>query len=148
MIHASVATTLDDSQVKPHLLEASVLNAQAYFEVAQWTYIALMKLHNLEHGKGAGIIKTPVAPEAAMYARTVLTDLTSGDLPVPGVCSVEGGSVALIWTVGMKQVEAIVGPDKSGTFVVSDGDRIIVDGDIIARDTSALSKALEDMIAA
>jgi hypothetical protein len=63
------------------------------------------------------------------------------------VCSVDGGSVALIWTVGLRQLEAIFGADKLGSFVLSDGDKIIGDGEIATHDTTSLSTALEDMMA-
>jgi hypothetical protein len=148
MIQADVATTLDRSQLKARFQEASVLNAQAYYQVAPWTYIALMKLHNLEHGKGSrrGTLNVPVSADAAMFARAVLSDLKEEELPIPGICSVEGGSVALIWTLGLRQLEAIFGPDKSGSFVLSDGDRIIGDGEFYSTDTAPLSTALEGMM--
>jgi hypothetical protein len=82
-----------------------------------------------------------------MFARSFLSSLSGDNLPVPAVCSVDGGSVALIWTVGLRQLEAIFGADKLGSFVLSDGDKIIGDGEIATHDTTSLSTALEDMMA-
>jgi len=149
MIHADVATTLDKSQQTTRLLEASMLNAHGYYTVAPWTYIALMKLHNLEHEKSGQYrgIATQVAPEAAMFARVTLSDLVTTDLPIPRVCATEDGDVALIWTIGLKQIEAIFGADRLGSFVSSDGDTIVGDGEIAAHEVESLATALAEMMA-
>lgn len=149
MIPASAATTLDKSHLTTRIFEASMLNAHAYYAVAPWTYIALMKIHNLEHGRFGQqpAAAARVSPDAAMFARVALIDLRTDSLPVPGVCSSESGDVALTWTIGLRQIEAIFGSDQSGSFVFSNGDAIIEDGEIATHDTASLSKALEEMMA-
>jgi len=149
MIHADVATTLDKSHLKARLFEASMLNAYAYHALAPWTYIALMKLHNLEHGKNGqqGAAAARASVDAAMFARIALTGLRAENLPIPGVCSSESGDIAIIWTIGPRQIEAIFGADQSGSFVLSNGDVIVEDGEITAHDVAPLSRALEDMMA-
>jgi hypothetical protein len=148
MIQADVATTLDRSLPKTRFFEPSLLNTQAYYEVAQWTRIALMKLHNVEdvRQKRKGLAQIEVESRATMFARRVLIDLWKDNLPVPGVCPVEGGSVALIWSIGQRRVEAVFGSDWSGSFVFIDGDSIVGDGEICADNSEALRTALEDMM--
>lgn len=149
MIQAEVATTLDRSQLTTKFQEASMLNAQAYYQVAPWTFVALMKLHNLEQGNAtqSGVQRIRVSEDAVRFARTVLADLKAENVPIPGICPAESGDIAMTWTVGLKQVEAIFGPDRLGTFVVSNGDKIIGDGDFEPHDTVALCLALEGMMA-
>lgn len=126
-----------------------MLNSLAYYSVAPWTYTALMKLHTLEHPheRQRTAQNPPVSPAAAMFARISLSELKCDELPVPGVCSVEGGDVALIWTVGLKQIEAIFGADRAGSFVFSEGDALVVDGEFVQHDTASLLRALKVMVA-
>ena len=105
MIHADVATTIDRSQLKTRFLEASDAECSAYYEVAQWTYISLMKLHNLEHGKrwtwSHRGISMCLSNGSDVRKNSLARFESAGEdfMPVPGVCSVDGGGVALIWTI-------------------------------------------------
>lgn len=150
MIQAQIATTLDHSELTVRLEKTALISASAYYSIVPWKYTALMKLHKLEHSQAilekAG--KLIVSSDAAMFARTILGGLEGENLPTPTVCPVSGGSVAMIWTLGLKQLEAIFGPDKSGSFVLSDGDEIVGDGEISPNDTASFSGALERIVAA
>ena len=150
MILAEVPTTLERSELTVRSQRAALMSANAYYSIAPWKYTALMKLHNLEHqhpsqNKSAS---TFVSSDAAMFARTILDVLQGENVPTPTVCPVSHGSVALIWTVGRKQLEAIFGPDKSGSFVLSNGDEIADDGEITTNNTAPFCKAVEDILAA
>ena len=109
-----------------------------------------MKLHDLEHAPGAQNNATDafVSPDAAMFARTILGGLSRENVPTPAVCPASGGSVAMIWSVGLKQLEAIFGPDKTGSYVLSDGDALVGDGEVTAEDSISFSAAIEDILAA
>src|ERR1035438_1535229 len=124
MITAEVPTTLDQSKFTVGLHMASLMHSSAFHAVAPWKYTTLLKLHDLEHSPGSQPGATPltVSSSAAMFARTILDEIKGDNLPAPTVCPASGGSIAVIWSVGEKQVEAIFGPDKMGSFVLSNGD--------------------------
>ncbi len=147
MILAAVATTLDRVEL-PRLQRAAFLNSVVYHSVAPWKYTAFMKLHALEHASPSGhhAQSSFVSSDAAMFARTMLDRVRLENVPYPAVCPASGGSVAIIWTIGIKQLEAIFGPDKSGSFVLSDGDEIVDDGEMSAAESESFSKAIEDML--
>jgi hypothetical protein len=148
MIPAEQATTLDRSVLTARSQKEAFMCSTAYYSTAPWKYTALMKLHTLENAEKSheSCQGGAVSPNAAMFARTVLDGLRGEDLPTPSVCPVSGGSVAMIWTVGVKQLEAIFAPDKSGSFVVSDGDNLVDDGEISVRSAGLLSKALDSIL--
>jgi hypothetical protein len=150
MIVAEVATTMDRIERTPRSQRAAFLNAITYCSIAPWKYTALMKLHDLERASlpGSNARSTLVSSEAAMFARTMLNGLQIENVPNPTVCPASGGSVAIIWTVGLKQLEAIFGPDKSGSFVLSNGDEIVDDGEISVKESGSFSRAIEGILEA
>jgi hypothetical protein len=83
-----------------------------------------------------------------MFARTILDEIKGDNLPAPTVCPASGGSIAVIWSVGEKQVEAIFGPDKMGSFVLSNGDDVVEDGEVSPNDAASLVSALNDILTA
>jgi hypothetical protein len=84
-----------------------------------------------------------------MYARAILGNLKSShaSLPIPDVGATGGGGLGFVWTVGHKQVEAIVNPDRVTSFVSTIDDRITGDGEF-HDDASRLELALQDLFAA
>jgi hypothetical protein len=83
-----------------------------------------------------------------MFARNILVGIESCTLPSPTVCPVTSGDIAVIWSVGSKQLEIIFGPDRTGSFVLTRGEEITDSGDIADRDSTALERALNDLLRA
>jgi hypothetical protein len=148
MITAEVPTTLDQSELLSRSHRASLINSSAIHSVVPWKYTALLRLHDLERALGvSGAPAQAASLSAIMFARTILDAVKGDNLPTPSVCPASGSGVALIWTVGSKQLEAIFGSDKLGSFVLSDGDDIVHDGEIAAGDAASLAGALNDILA-
>ena len=150
MITAEIPTTLDQSKFTVGLHKASLMHSSAFHAVAPWKYTTLLKLHDLEHlpGPHLGAKMLTVSSGAAMFARTILDEIKGDNLPTPTVCPASGGSVAVIWSVGEKQVEAIFGADRIGSFVLSSGDDVVENGEVSPNDAASLASALNDILAA
>lgn len=150
MIQAHIATTLDHSKFTVQPRNAALINSSAYYAEAPWKFTALIKLRELENTPTSQIQAEDllISANATMFARTVLGAVQEENLPTPAVCQVTGGSVAMIWTVGLRQLEAIFGPDRFGSFVLSDGDQIVGDGEMSTDDTESFSSALGQVVGA
>jgi hypothetical protein len=130
---------------------ATLATAAPYYEEAPWLFVAASQIHDLEGRPRVyqGIGDLTVTRETAMHARAVLGSLKSfsENLPVPKVGATDGGSLGFIWTLGSKQVEAIVNPDQVTTFVLTTDDEITGDGEF-RDDPSPLVQALRELFVA
>jgi hypothetical protein len=127
-----------------------LVTTSAYHEEAPWLFMAVSRIHELEGRPRVyqGIGDLTVARETAMYARAVLGNLKPPPLlPIPDVGATGGGGLGFVWTVGQKQVEAIVNPDRVITFVSTTGDQITDDGEV-RDDASRLEQVLHNLFVA
>jgi hypothetical protein len=147
-ISASPATLDTSTRIAPRIFPQALLTTPAHFAAAPWQYTVFSKLHDLERGRGqVGRVEdlTPAQP-TIMFARTVIADLTDLNIPAPTICPVSGGAVGMIWSLGSKQLEVVFAHDQTGSFVLSQGDQIIEDGDVSAQSTKELEWALKSII--
>ncbi len=150
MITAEVPTTLDSAVPTFRPYREALIHPSAFHCVAPWKYTALLKLHDLERSTPPDLLAhgLAVSIDAVMFARTILDSVTRDNLPTPEVCPVSGGDVAVIWSVGDKQLEAIFAPDRTGSYVLSHGEEIVEDGEVSVDNAVPLIGALEDILAA
>lgn len=148
MITIEMPTTLERIELTVPVLQATFLNTSPRLPFPAWKSATLRKLHDLEQPQVSTGSSVGSISEATKFARTMLDELQKENIPTPAVCPVPEGSIAIIWTVGMNQLEAIFGPDKSGSFVLSKGDEVVGDGEISSDDTAMFRKAVDDMLAA
>lgn len=117
---------------------------------APWLFAALERIHEIENNPRnyPGIANLAVTQQTAMYARSVLGSLLSLDLPSPVVCPLSGGALGVAWSVGSRELEAVIYPDNSTSFVVSDGGVILNDKTFDHDDTDSLEDALTQLLGA
>jgi hypothetical protein len=117
-------------------------------DISPWLYTTLERIHEIEKNPRTypGVADLTVKSETAMHARSVLASLFSLDLPNPTVTPVSGGALGFAWSVGTRELEAVVYPDYATSFILSDGDRIIVDGTFEQNKTASLEEALTRLL--
>jgi hypothetical protein len=117
---------------------------------APWLFAALERIHEIENNPRnyPGIANLEVTQQTAMYARSVLGSLLSLDLPSPVVCPLSGGALGVSWSVGTRELEAVIYPSNETSFVVSDGGLVIGDDTFEYHDTDSLEDALTLLLGA
>jgi hypothetical protein len=119
---------------------------------ASWHYLAFSKIHEIENigALHAGVGDLRIQPATATYARTVLDslyeDLKSEVLPIPGVAPLSGGGIGISWTAGTKEVEAIIYPDATTSFLASRSDIVESEAEFSGSHVESLSNALRQML--
>lgn len=119
---------------------------------ALWHNLAFSKIHALE-SRGAvleGVGSLEIAPTTAAYARKVLDllheKLTNEILPAPTISAISGGAIGISWRAGAKEVEAVIYPDSTTSFLASRGDEILREDEFVGDKVSSLSDALKQML--
>jgi hypothetical protein len=149
MTIAESPATLDARDlVKPLTLRQTLLTSQGYFSTAPWQYTVYSTLHDLEGQREnkSAMHDLTVAQQTIMFARTVVADLHSLNIPSPTICPISGGGVGMVWSLGAKQLEVAFSADQSGSFILSKGEQIVDDGDISVEHTSGLVRALRSVM--
>lgn len=144
----SPATLNAKELVPPFVVRQALLTTQGYHSTAPWQYTVYSKLHDLETqviGAKAQNELT-VAQPTVMFARTVIADLHSMNIPSPVICPISGGGVGMIWSLGPKQLEVVFAADQSGSFILSKDEQIVDDGEINRENTSSLERALKSVM--
>jgi hypothetical protein len=119
---------------------------------AMWHNLAFSKIHTLESGgavfEGVGSLK--IDPTTAAYARRVLDllheKLTNEILPAPTVSAISGGGIGIFWRAGAKEVEAVIYPDSTTSFLATKGDEIQSEDEFAGDKVNSLSDALRLML--
>lgn len=144
----SPATLNAKELIQPLTVRQALLTSQGYHSTAPWQYTVYSKLHDMEkHLIGAkGQDELTVSQPTVMFARIVIADLHSMNIPSPVICPISGGGVGMIWSLGSKQLEVAFGADQSGSFILSKDDQIVDDGEISPEDTSNLERALKSVM--
>jgi hypothetical protein len=148
MIICSAPGTIEVTTPTPVRSNRELLINQACHAEAPWQFSALRKLHDLSTTPTASERNEDLipAPSAFMFARIAVAQVTGITVPSPMVCPVSGGSLGMIWSLGSKQLEVIFDADQLGSYVLSNGDAIIEDGDIKMASTQPLHKALASFL--
>ncbi len=117
---------------------------------APWLFAALERIHEIENNPRnyPGVANLEVTQQTAMYARSVLGSLISLDLPSPVVCPLSGGALGVAWSVGSRELETVIYPDNSTSFVVSHGGVVVADATFNHSDTDSLEDALTQLLGA
>jgi hypothetical protein len=119
---------------------------------ASWHYLAFSKIHEIENTgeliEGVGDLR--IQATTAAYARKILDliqeQLSSEMLPIPGVSPLSGGGIGILWTAGTKEVEAIIYPDTTTSFLASKGQEIQTEDEFQGVAVDSLSNALRQML--
>lgn len=148
MMLGCVPATFDIDRTSPAPRGREALINQAYFASAPWQFTALMKLHQLANTPTVNQADANLAPSQStfMIARASIAKLPAMDLPSPSVCPVSGGSIGMVWSLGMKQLEVIFDHDQIGTYVLTKGNSIIDDGEISTERIDSLQRALNNLL--
>jgi hypothetical protein len=115
-----------------------------------WLVAALERIHEIEKSPRnyPGIADLTVTKQTAMYARSVLGSLLSPDLPSPVVAPLSGGALGVAWSIGSRELEAVIYPDNKTSFVASDGDEVIAEDTFADQETECLESALIQLLGA
>ena len=147
MINVSSPATVN---VNPGMLPtfgADLFINRAHYAAAPWLFTALQKLHDLS---GASDVTQhsalKVSPSTVTFARATIGTLPNINLPTPTVCPVSGGCLGIVWTVGNNQLEMIFDADQRGTYVLSNGESIIDDGELDGNSLAVLQSALTRLL--
>jgi len=118
--------------------------------IAPWLFAALERIHEIEKNPRdyPGMANLTVTRETAGYARSILASLYSLDLPGPAVTPLSGGALGVAWSIGSRELEAVIYPENVISFVVSVGDEIIADDTIHEDNTALLESALIQLLKA
>jgi hypothetical protein len=119
---------------------------------ASWHYLAFSKIHDIENAgelhEGVGDLR--IQPATAAYARTVLDslyeNLKSELLPTPGISPLSGGGIGIVWTAGTKEVEAVIYPDATASFLALRSDIVESEAEFVGNRVEPLSDALRQML--
>ena len=97
-----------------------------------------------------GIGDLRIEPGTAAYARRVLEliyeQLGNEILPAPTISAISGGGLGVSWRAGAKEVEAVIYPDSTTSFLASKGDEIQSEDEFAGDKVSSLSDALRQML--
>lgn len=128
---ANVATLMDFQQTSRDVPKTPQLEAVVGFEAAPWLPSLLSSLRSLEEqGRDIpGIGDFRVAGATADNVRRLLTVLAAKPLPEPRLAPFAGGGLALICSLGDRELTFTAYPD-SQDFIYSDSDEneIVQDG--------------------
>ena len=140
--------TFDIDRTSPPQRSPEGLINQAYYADAPWQFTALMKLHQLATSPTVSQMDADITPSEStfMLARASIAKLPTMNLPSPSVSPVSGGSIGMVWSLGVKQLEVIFDRDQAGSFVLSKGNSIIDDGEISGEHTDSLHRALSNLL--
>jgi hypothetical protein len=118
--------------------------------IAPWLFAALERIHEIENAPRnfPGVADLTVTQHTAMYARSVLASLLSLDLPSPIVCPLSGGALGVAWSVGSREIEAVIYPGNSTSFVVSHDGVAVADDTFEDYHTNSLEDALTGLLGA
>jgi hypothetical protein len=118
--------------------------------IAPWLFAALERIHEIEKSPRnyPGMADLTVTQETARYARSVLGSLFSLDLPGPTVAALSGGALGIAWSIGTRELEAVIYPGYETSFVVSVGDQVIEDDTFQGNNTASLEIALIQLLKA
>jgi hypothetical protein len=118
--------------------------------IAPWLVSALERIHEIEKDPRnyPGIANLTVTKQTAMYARSVLGSLLSLDLPSPVVAPLSGGALGVAWSIGSRELEAVIYPDNATSFVASFGDEVVAEDTFADQDTASLESALTQLLKA
>lgn len=130
----------------------SFLTASEIRRPASWHYLAFSKIHEIEKTgeqvDGVGDLR--IQPATAAYARKILDSiheqLNSEMLPIPGVSPLSGGGIGILWMAGTKEVEAIIYPDTTTSFLASKGQEVQIEDEFQGVQVDSLSDALRQML--
>ena len=152
MTIAAAPTMLDSSKVlNPFKANKQLFFSGAIYASAPWQYTVFSRLHELEKSRvkvGASRM-LPVSHSAVMFARVVLADLRSVEnIPTPTVCPTSGGEIGVVWSFGNKQLEVVFSGYERGSFVLSEQDEIVDNGDLAADSVAQLQKAISSIVLA
>jgi antitoxin (DNA-binding transcriptional repressor) of toxin-antitoxin stability system len=119
---------------------------------APWHYLAFSKIHEMENTgqlyEGVGDLR--IQPATAAYAMEIFDSLhdklSHETLPNPTVSTVSGGGIGVRWTVGTKEVEMVIYPDDTASFVATKGDEVQSEDEFQGVHVDSLSKALRSML--
>jgi hypothetical protein len=119
-------------------------------DIAPWLYTVLEQIHELENNPQhyPGVASLGVTRQTAMYARAVLASLHSIDLPNPVVTPLSGNALGIAWSVGARELEAVIYPDNVTSFVASDRHEVVADGELREKNTAPLEEALIQLLRA
>ncbi len=119
---------------------------------ASWHYLAFSKIHEIENTgeEIAGVGDLRIQPATATYARRVLDSvqeqLTSELLPIPGISPLSGGGIGILWSAGSKEVEAIIYPNTTTSFLATRGQEVQREDEFAGTQVASLSDALRQML--
>jgi len=119
---------------------------------ALWHNLAFSKIHALESSGAVfeGVGNLNIDPTTAAYARRILDllheKLTNEILPAPTISAISGGGIGIFWRAGAKEVEAIIYPDSTTSFLASKGDEIQSEDEFAGDEVSSLGDALRQML--
>jgi hypothetical protein len=118
--------------------------------IVPWLFAALERIHEIEKSPRnyPGVADLTVTRQTAGYARYVLGTLFSLDLPSPAVTPLSGGALGVAWSIGTRELEAVIYPGRETSFVVSVDDQIIADATFKEDDTASLEGALIQLLKA
>ena len=152
MTIATPPVMLDSSKaLNPFRGHDQLFFSSAIHASAPWQYTVFSKLHDLEKSKtkSSASKMLPVSVPAVMFARVVLADLRDIDnIPTPSVCPTSGGEVGIVWSFGSRQLEVVFSHNQSGSFVLSEDDEIIEDGEVAPHSTARLQSAISSIVLA
>ena len=151
MLACTVPATVDMTSVTSSSARSIGFINRSFSADAPWQMATLNKLHELATlttvpDRDADLVP---AESTFMFARLAIAKLQGlPQLPNPVVCPVSGGSIGMIWKVSGKQLEVIFDDDYLGSWVLSQGQTILGDGDIDGESTSQLKMALGGLLRA
>jgi hypothetical protein len=136
----------------PNELLPSLLTATEFRMPASWHYLAFSKIHEIEKTgemiEGVGDLR--IQPATAAYARKILDsiheELNSEMLPIPGISPISGGGIGILWMAGTNEVEAIIYPNTTASFLATKGQEIQAEDEFEGVQVSSLSDALRHML--
>ena len=119
---------------------------------ALWHNLAFSKIHSLENDGATyqGVGSLQIERSTATYARRVLDllneKLGNENLPAPIISAITGGGIGVLWKAGTKEVEAVIYPDSTTSFLASSGDDIESEDEFAGDRVASLSDALRQML--
>jgi ABC-type bacteriocin/lantibiotic exporter with double-glycine peptidase domain len=152
MTVATAPIMLDSSKaLNPFRGHGQLFFSSAIHASAPWQYTVFSRLHDLEKSKAKTPASKmhPVSQTAVMLARIVLADLRGVEnIPTPSVCPTSGGEIGIVWSLGNKQLEVLFSDNQAGSFVLSQNDEIIEDGEVAPQSTARLQNAINSIVLA
>jgi hypothetical protein len=117
---------------------------------APWLFAALERIHEIEKSPRnyPGMADLTVTRQTTGYARSVLGSLFSLDLPSPTVTALSGGALGVAWSIGTRELEAVIYPGYETSFIITVGDQVTDDDTFQGNNTASLETALIQLLKA